>query len=91
MGSETLPPACYILSDESSIPFYSTSNGYNKFENDPYTTTILFTSHVRPNFEYCSSVWSPQYQVHIDHIESVQKQFFLFALRGCLLTREDCY
>jgi len=28
MGSETLPSACYILSDESSIPFYSTSNGY---------------------------------------------------------------
>jgi len=24
MGSETLPSACYILSDESSIPFYST-------------------------------------------------------------------
>jgi len=23
----TLPSACYILSDESSIPFYSTSNG----------------------------------------------------------------
>jgi len=29
MWSETLPSACYILSDESSIPFYSTSNGYN--------------------------------------------------------------
>jgi len=28
MGSETLPSACYILSDEYSIPFYSTSNGY---------------------------------------------------------------
>jgi len=28
MGSKTLPSACYILSDESSIPFYSTSNGY---------------------------------------------------------------
>jgi len=27
MGSETLPSACYILSDDSSIPFYSTSNG----------------------------------------------------------------
>jgi len=26
--SETLPSACYILSDESSIPCYSTSNGY---------------------------------------------------------------
>jgi len=29
LGSETLPSACYMLSDESSIPFYSTSNGYN--------------------------------------------------------------
>jgi len=27
MGSETLPSACYTVSDESSIPFYSTSNG----------------------------------------------------------------
>jgi len=31
MGSETLPYACYILSDESSIPFYSTSNGYKNY------------------------------------------------------------
>jgi len=31
LGSETLPFACYIHSDESSIPFYSTSNGYNKW------------------------------------------------------------
>jgi len=45
-------------------------------------TTLLFTSLVRPNLENCSSVWSPQYQVHIDCIESVQKQFLLFALRG---------
>jgi len=30
MGSETLPSACYVLSDESSIPSYSTSNGYKK-------------------------------------------------------------
>jgi len=29
MGSETLPSACYILSDESIILFYSTSNAYN--------------------------------------------------------------
>jgi len=33
MGSETLPAACYILSDESSIPFYSTSNGIIKLPN----------------------------------------------------------
>jgi len=29
MGSKTLPSACYLLSDESSIPIYFTSNGYN--------------------------------------------------------------
>jgi len=33
MGSETLPSACYILSDESSIPFYSTCNGYKNKPN----------------------------------------------------------
>jgi len=43
---------------------------------------LLFTSLGRPNLEYCSSIWSPKYQEHIDRIESVQKQFLLFALRG---------
>jgi len=32
MGSETLPSASYILSDESSIPFYLTGNGYKNKE-----------------------------------------------------------
>jgi len=27
-GTETFLSACYILSDEPSMPFYSTSNGY---------------------------------------------------------------
>jgi len=30
VGSETLPSTCYILSDESSLPLYSTSNWYKK-------------------------------------------------------------
>jgi len=57
---------------------------WSKEFDDPYTTKLLFTSLVRPNLEYCSSVWilRTQYQVHIDRIESVQKQFLLFALRG---------
>jgi len=44
-------------------------------------TKLLFTSLVLPNLKYCS-VWSLQYQVHVDRIESVQKQFLLFDLRG---------
>jgi len=54
---------------------------YTEFD-DPCTTKLLFTSLVRHNLEYCSSIWSPQYQIIIDRIESVQKPFLLFALRG---------
>jgi len=50
---------------------------WSKEFDDPCTTKLLFTSLVRSNIEYCSSVWSPQYHVHIDRIESVQKQFLL--------------
>jgi len=42
MGSETLPSACYLLSDESSIPFYSTSNGYKKYVSSHIKLTPHF-------------------------------------------------
>jgi len=34
MKPETLNSAYYVLSDESNIPFYSTSNGYNDIETE---------------------------------------------------------
>jgi len=43
MRSETLPSACYILSDESSIPFYSTSNGYKKVKRGARTDANLLS------------------------------------------------
>ena len=46
--------------------------------SDPYITKQLFTSLVRPILEYGSVV----YAIYSDKIESVQKQFLLFALRG---------
>jgi len=46
MVSETLPSACYIRSDESSIAFYYTSNGYKN----------LNWSHNSQFEEMCSSV-----------------------------------
>lgn len=50
--------------------------------DDPYLSKHLFTSIVRPVLEYGSLVWSPFYSCHVDRIESVQKQFLLFALRN---------
>lgn len=50
--------------------------------NDPYITKQLYTSLVRPILEYGSIIWDPTYNVHINTVESVQKQFLLFCLRG---------
>lgn len=50
--------------------------------NDPYVTKQLYTSLVRPILEYGSIIWDPTYNVHINTVESVQKQFLLFCLRG---------
>lgn len=49
---------------------------------DPYVTKQLYMSLVRPILEYGSIIWDPQYNVHINNIESVQKQFLIFCLRG---------
>ena len=48
---------------------------------DPYTLKTLFIAYVRSILEYCSVVWSPHIKTHENRIESVQKQFILFALR----------
>lgn len=50
--------------------------------DDPYVTKTLYVSLVRPILEYASVVWNPQYNCYIEKIESVQKQFLLFALRN---------
>jgi len=47
MGSETLPSVCYILSDESSIPFYFTSNGYEDVGH------IIHFRHKSCNKKFC--------------------------------------
>jgi len=54
---------------------------WSKDFDDPYLTKTLFISLVRSILEYGSPVWSPQYVVHSNRIESVQKNFLLFALR----------
>jgi len=68
---------CHIMSTVSkAMSVLGFIKRWSKEFNDPFTTKLLFTSLVRPILEYCSSVWSPQYQVHIDRIVSVQKNFF---------------
>ena len=39
---------------------------------------LLFCSLVRPHLDYCSCVWSPHYNVHIQAIERVQHKFLRF-------------
>ncbi|KAI5707382.1 hypothetical protein M8J77_004742 [Diaphorina citri] len=44
------------------------------FKNTNVLKTLYY-SYVRSHLEYCSVVWSPQYQVHINTLEAVQKKF----------------
>lgn len=53
--------------------------GYN-FQ-DPYTIKTLYVAYVRSILEYGSVVWSPYIKKHEERIESIQKQFLLYALR----------
>lgn len=55
---------------------------WSKEFKDPYVTKCLYTSLVRPVLEYGSIIWDPLYKKHSDVLESVQKQFLLFCLRG---------
>ncbi|VDO10445.1 unnamed protein product, partial [Brugia timori] len=48
---------------------------------DPYTIKLLYITYVRPILEYCNLVWNPYIALHEERIESVQKQFLLYALR----------
>jgi len=42
---------------------------------DPYITMTIIISLVSPMLD---CVWRPQYEIHVDRIESVQRNFFLF-------------
>ena len=48
---------------------------------DPYLTKKLFNTLVLPVIEYVSPIWAPYREVDIKRIESIQKQFLIFALR----------
>ena len=51
-----------------------------EFES-PYLTKKFFTTFVLPVVEYVSPIWAPYRQVDCNRIESIQKQFLIFALR----------
>lgn len=48
---------------------------------DVYCLKALYCALVRSALEYCSCVWSPNYQNGAERIESVQRRFLRFALR----------
>ena len=48
-----------------------------------WTWLKIFTTYVRPKLEYCTPVWSPYLDKHIDKIEKIQRSFTKFAFKRC--------
>lgn len=49
--------------------------------SDTQTLKSLYYALVQSHLEYCSVVWLPFYEVHRKKIESIQKQFTMFACK----------
>lgn len=57
--------------------------------NNPHLSKSLYCALVQPILEYASVVWAPYRAIDKSRIESVQKQFLLFALRSLNFDRTD--
>ena len=69
----------YIISKGYSLLGFIKRNG-REF-SDPFTLKSLYVTYVRSVLEYAAVVWDPFYQKYSDRIESIQKQFMIYALR----------
>jgi hypothetical protein len=56
--------------------------------NNVWVTKTLYCSLVRSILEYGSIIWDPVFDIHRTRLESIQKQFLLFALRHLYNPRE---
>ena len=48
---------------------------------NPHSIKTLYCSIVRSNLEYASIIWDPAYNIYIDRIERIQKQFIIYYLQ----------
>ena len=60
---------------------------YGRFNVD--TAKMLYCAIVRSHLEFASCIWAPHHVVHIQSIESVQRQFVLYANRDRYVNEND--
>src|ERR1700743_1604393 len=78
------PKCTFAAHMEQSTNKARQSMGYiKKISNGQFGTRalkVLYTSYIRSKLEFGSVIWDPYQEVYSDDIESVQKQFVMYAL-----------
>lgn len=60
---------------------------YGRFNVD--TAKMLYSAIVRSHLEFASTIWAPHHDVHIQSLESVQRQFVLYANRDRYVNQDS--
>lgn len=79
----------YIKRKSTSALYFVKRVCSRKFDLD--TAKLLYFALVRSNLDFASIIWSPHDQLHINFIESIQRQAVIFLHRDYIDRKENDY
>lgn len=56
---------------------------------DTHSIILLYNSLVRSSLEYCCTIWSPYYEVHINRLERIQRKICNYILFKLNINKND--
>lgn len=74
---------------KESLQLFALTRRFGRDFDDPHAILTIYTNLVRTKLDFASVVWRPQYDIHVQRLEAIQRKFVKFALRNLGWTREQ--